>query len=62
VVVEKTAWPAQGIREDSHIDDYTWGYLSIDENGSATFDESDKPTRAEILLRWSHYVKESLIE
>jgi hypothetical protein len=56
--VEKTAWPAQGIREDSRIDDYVWGYLRIDATGQAQFDDSEQPTRAEILARWSHYLKE----
>lgn len=59
---EREAWPAQGIRHDSSIDDYTWGYLRIDDNGSATFDESEKPSREEILLRWGHYLSEASIE
>ena len=59
---EREAWPAQGIQHDSSLEDYTWGYLCIDENGSATFDESATPTREEILLRWSHYLKEASIE
>lgn len=57
----KEPWPAEGIREGSRIADYSWGYLHINEQGEPHFDTDTKPTRAEILARWGHYLEDNNI-
>lgn len=57
-LVEKTAWPAEGIKHGSLPDDYTWGYLYLYSDGRANFIETDQPGPAEIESRWGHYFRE----
>lgn len=54
-LIEKTPWPAQGIRQDSIPDDYQWGYLYLYDDGQAMFDEAETPSLEEIVARWGHY-------
>ncbi len=57
VKTEAEPWPSQGIRTNTNIEDYTWGYLTIDENGVPHFDESTRPSDKEIMNRWKVYLK-----
>ncbi len=58
----RDAWPAQGIKHNTSIDDYTWGYL-VHRNGTFVFDDSERPTNAEIWRRWGGYlIKECVTE
>lgn len=54
---KKHAWPQQGIKADSDIKEYTWGYL-IEEDGKFVFDVAERPTDEEIRQRWSCYLKD----
>lgn len=52
----KEAWPSQGIKQGSAIDDYTWGYL-IQDGSKFTYDDSVRPSDDEILRRWRFYLR-----
>ena len=55
--IEKCVWPAAGIRENTSIEDYDWGYLYFFEDGRLPeFSIVEKPTEKEIRERWGHYL------
>lgn len=54
---EKHAWPATGIREESRVEDYDWGYLYIYSDGRLPeFLIEERPSEQEIRERWDHYL------
>lgn len=57
---EKHPWPATGIRKDSELADYDWGYLYIYGDGRPPeFRTREKPTEQEIRECWGHYLRYS---
>jgi hypothetical protein len=55
---EKHVWPATGIREESRVEDYDWGYLYIYSDGRLPeFQISETPSETEIRKRWGHYLR-----
>lgn len=55
---EKCAWPATGIREDSKLEEYDWGYLYVYTDGRLPeFRIEERPTEEEIRERWTYYLR-----
>lgn len=55
---EKCAWPATGIREDSKLEEYDWGYLYVYTDGRLPeFRIEERPTEEEIRERWAYYLR-----
>ena len=55
---EKCAWPATGIREDSKLEEYDWGYLYVYTDGRLPeFRIEERPTEGEIRERWAYYLR-----
>lgn len=58
--IEKHTWPATGIREDTTIEDYDWGYLYLylyPDGRLPEFRLTEKPSEPEIRARWGYYLK-----
>ena len=54
---EKCAWPATGIKENTAIEDYDWGYLYFYHGDRMPdFRIDEKPSNPEIRQRWGHYL------
>lgn len=51
---DKEPWPGEGIKYDSSINDYTWGYLIVS-GEKVHWDSSIRPTDDEIISRWGGY-------
>jgi hypothetical protein len=54
-VVSCEPWPAQGIKSNSSIADYDWGYLRYYSDGQFDFDAHTRPSNQEIVERWGIY-------
>lgn len=53
-ILTREPWPALGIESYKSIDNGEWGYLIHYRSGKFVFDESVKPSREEIMRRWSY--------
>ena len=55
---EKCAWPATGIRENSKLEEYDWGYLYVYTDWRLPeFRIEERPTEGEIRERWAYYLR-----
>ena len=58
-LVAREPWPAEGIKSNSRIEDYRWGYLLQYSNGRFEFDTSTRPSDEEIMQRWWFYIHQT---
>lgn len=56
-MISREAWPALAIEHYRRIDDGPWGYLVVYADGRFEFDAGSRPSREEILARWSSYLE-----
>ncbi|MEM1154760.1 MAG: hypothetical protein AAGI44_11510 [Pseudomonadota bacterium] len=52
---EKIPWPETGMTPGRPLSDYQWGYLLFYADGHFRFTLEERPTEAEIQIRWGHY-------
>jgi len=55
-VKTREPWPKSGLYTGQGIDDYTWGYLYMNDAHEFYFDETETPSVEEIEARWGFWI------